>query len=166
VIDDLKFDESMLGVWMKEGDRLGDAVDHGPCALGNPEGTARPRRVQLTRISAHRPICAGDKLVARAMLGGWEGTENGTRGSLVVETRTEDRELVNEQRGTFFVRGFDAGERVVEVRGSPRADGGQVRSQTGPRCGSTLIPKSRRRQAFPASSCAECAPRPLPRGQC
>lgn len=58
----------------------------------------------------HRPIVPGDKLVAKGRMTGWEGLENGTRACVVLETRTEDGELVNEQFVTFFVKGFDNGD--------------------------------------------------------
>ncbi|MGH3432973.1 MAG: FAS1-like dehydratase domain-containing protein, partial [Thermocrispum sp.] len=45
----------------------------------------------------HRPIRPGDKLVAQGRMTGWEGLENGTRACVVLATRTEDGELVNEQ---------------------------------------------------------------------
>ncbi|SFP68720.1 Acyl dehydratase [Amycolatopsis arida] len=63
----------------------------------------------------HRPIRPGDVLVARGTMRGYEGLPNGTRANVYLETRTESGELVNEQNVTFFVRGFDADERVGEL---------------------------------------------------
>jgi acyl dehydratase len=63
----------------------------------------------------HRPIRAGDRLVARAKMVGYQGLPNGTPGHIVLESRTPGGELVNEQRVTVFVRGFDAGETVGEL---------------------------------------------------
>lgn len=58
----------------------------------------------------HRPIAPGETLVSRAKMTGYEGLPNGTRGTVYLETRSEDGELVNEQYVTLFVRGVDAGE--------------------------------------------------------
>jgi acyl dehydratase len=63
----------------------------------------------------HRTIRAGDKLVSRAKMIGWEGLPNGTRSATYLECRTEDGELVNEQYVTTFVRSFDVGETVGEL---------------------------------------------------
>ena len=63
----------------------------------------------------HRPIYPGDKLVSRAKMIGYEGLEKGTRSAIMLECRTEDGELVNEQYVTTFVRGFDAGKKVGEL---------------------------------------------------
>ncbi|WP_409495634.1 MaoC/PaaZ C-terminal domain-containing protein [Amycolatopsis sp. cmx-11-12] len=63
----------------------------------------------------HRPIRPGDKLVSRARMTGYEGLPNGTRGTIHLECRTEDGELVNEQYVTLFVRGFDTGETRGEL---------------------------------------------------
>jgi acyl dehydratase len=63
----------------------------------------------------HRPIYPGDKLVSRAKMIGYEGLENGTRSAILLECRTEDGELVNEQYVTTFVRGFDVGKAVGEL---------------------------------------------------
>lgn len=60
----------------------------------------------------HRPIRPGDKLVSRGKMVGYEGLDNGTRAAILVECRTEDGELVNEQYVTCFVRGFNAGKSV------------------------------------------------------
>ena len=62
-----------------------------------------------------RPIYPGDKLVSRAKMIGYEGLEKGTRAAILVECRTEEGELVNEQYVTTFVRGFDAGKAVGEL---------------------------------------------------
>jgi len=63
----------------------------------------------------HRPIRPGDKLVSRAKMIGYEGLEKGTRSAILVECRTQDGELVNEQYVTCFVRGFSAGKAVGEL---------------------------------------------------
>ncbi|MFI7123571.1 MaoC/PaaZ C-terminal domain-containing protein [Amycolatopsis sp. NPDC049868] len=63
----------------------------------------------------HRPIRPGDKLVSRARMTGYEGLPNGTRGTIHLECRTEDGDLVNEQYVTLFVRGFDTGETRGEL---------------------------------------------------
>src|SRR5262249_11875810 len=54
-----------------------------------------------------RPIYPGDKLVSRAKMIGYEGLEKGTRSAILLECRTEDGELVNEQYVTTFVRNFN-----------------------------------------------------------
>ncbi|MEU8418447.1 MaoC/PaaZ C-terminal domain-containing protein [Amycolatopsis japonica] len=63
----------------------------------------------------HRPIRPGDKLVSRARMTGYEGLPNGTRGTIHLECRTDDGDLVNEQYVTLFVRGFDTGETRGEL---------------------------------------------------
>jgi acyl dehydratase len=63
----------------------------------------------------HRPIYPGDKLVSRAKMIGYEGLEKGTRAAIVLECRTEEGELVNEQYVTTFVRGVDVGKKVGEL---------------------------------------------------
>jgi acyl dehydratase len=63
----------------------------------------------------HRPIYPGDKLVSRAKMIGYEGLEKGTRSAILLECRTEEGELVNEQYVTTFVRGFNAGKAVGEL---------------------------------------------------
>ncbi len=63
----------------------------------------------------HRPIYPGDKLVSRAKMIGYQGLEQGTRSAILLECRTEDGELVNEQYVTCFVRGFNAGKAVGEL---------------------------------------------------
>lgn len=60
----------------------------------------------------HRPIRPGDKLVSRGKMTGYEGLENGTRATILLECRTEGGELVNEQYVTCFVRGFNAGKKI------------------------------------------------------
>lgn len=60
----------------------------------------------------HRPIRPGDKLVSRGKMTGYEGLENGTRATILLECRTESGELVNEQYVTCFVRGFNAGKEI------------------------------------------------------
>jgi acyl dehydratase len=63
----------------------------------------------------YRPIYPGDKLVSRAKMIGYEGLEKGTRSAILLECRTEEGELVNEQYVTTFVRGFNAGKAVGEL---------------------------------------------------
>ncbi|UQS25406.1 MaoC family dehydratase N-terminal domain-containing protein [Amycolatopsis thermalba] len=63
----------------------------------------------------HRPIRPGDELVARGRMTGWKGGQSGTAACVYLETRDTDGELVNEQRVTFFVRGFDTGDRRGEL---------------------------------------------------
>jgi len=63
----------------------------------------------------HRPIRPGDKLVSRAKMIGYQGLEKGTRAAIVLECRTEDSELVNEQYVTTFVRGLNVGKAVGEL---------------------------------------------------
>ncbi|KZB86851.1 MaoC/PaaZ C-terminal domain-containing protein [Amycolatopsis regifaucium] len=70
----------------------------------------------------HRPIRPGDKLVSRARMTGYEGLPNGTRGTIHLECRTEDGDLVNEQYVTLFVRGFDTGETRGELGPEHRFD--------------------------------------------
>ncbi|WP_328646213.1 MaoC/PaaZ C-terminal domain-containing protein [Amycolatopsis sp. NBC_00348] len=59
----------------------------------------------------HRPIRPGDALVSRAKMTGYEGLPKGTRATVYLECRSVSGELVNEQYVTFFVRGFDTGEK-------------------------------------------------------
>lgn len=70
----------------------------------------------------HRPIYPGDKLVSRAKMIGYEGLEKGTRSAILLECRTEDGELVNEQYVTTFVRGFNTGKAVGELSPSHKFD--------------------------------------------
>lgn len=58
----------------------------------------------------HRAIKPGEKVLSKASMVGYKGQANGTSGHIVLETRGEDGELINEQHVTLFVRGFDAGE--------------------------------------------------------
>ncbi|MDT5303075.1 MAG: hypothetical protein QOG79_6317 [Mycobacterium sp.] len=69
-----------------------------------------------------RAIKPGDKLVSRGKLTGYEGLDNGTRATIVLECRTEDGELVNEQYVTTFVRGFNAGKKIGELSPSHKFD--------------------------------------------
>jgi acyl dehydratase len=62
----------------------------------------------------HRPIRPGDRLVSRGKMIGYQGLEKGTRAAIVLECRTEDGELVNEQYVTTFVRGLNVGKSVGE----------------------------------------------------
>ncbi|WP_340684255.1 MaoC/PaaZ C-terminal domain-containing protein [Amycolatopsis coloradensis] len=71
-----------------------------------------------------RPIRPGDKLVSRARMTGYEGLKNGTRGTIHLECRTEDGDLVNEQYVTLFVRGFDTGETRGELGPEHKFDEG------------------------------------------
>ncbi|AMW18134.1 MaoC/PaaZ C-terminal domain-containing protein [Mycobacteroides chelonae] len=57
-----------------------------------------------------RPIKPGDTLVAKSKMTGYEGMENGTRGTVYAETRDASGDLVNEQYVTFFFRKYDVGE--------------------------------------------------------
>jgi acyl dehydratase len=70
----------------------------------------------------HRPIYPGDKLVSRAKMIGYQGLEKGTPSAILLECRTEEGELVNEQYVTTFVRGFDAGKAVGELSPSHKFD--------------------------------------------
>jgi acyl dehydratase len=70
----------------------------------------------------HRPIKPGDKLVSRGKMTGYEGLENGTRATIVLECRTENGELVNEQYVTTFVRGFNAGKKIGVLSPSHKFD--------------------------------------------
>jgi acyl dehydratase len=63
----------------------------------------------------HRPIRPGDRLVSRGKMIGYQGLEKGTRAAILLECRTEDGELVNEQYVTSFVRGFNVGKAVGEL---------------------------------------------------
>jgi acyl dehydratase len=63
----------------------------------------------------HRPIRPGDKLVSRGKMIGYQGLEKGTRAAILLECRTEDGELVNEQYVTTFVRGLRVGKAVGEL---------------------------------------------------
>ncbi|MGL4305681.1 MAG: MaoC/PaaZ C-terminal domain-containing protein [Mycobacteriaceae bacterium] len=63
----------------------------------------------------YRPIYPGDKLVSRGKLTGYQGLENGTRASILLECHTDAGELVNEQYVTCFVRGFNVGKTVGEL---------------------------------------------------
>jgi acyl dehydratase len=70
----------------------------------------------------HRPIRPGDELVSRAKMIGYEGLEKGTRAVILLECRTEDGELVNEQYVTAFVRGFNACKAVGELSPNHKFD--------------------------------------------
>nr|WP_042183511.1 MaoC/PaaZ C-terminal domain-containing protein [Kibdelosporangium sp. MJ126-NF4]CEL15572.1 Conserved hypothetical protein (possible dehydratase) [Kibdelosporangium sp. MJ126-NF4]CTQ98236.1 Conserved hypothetical protein (possible dehydratase) [Kibdelosporangium sp. MJ126-NF4] len=60
----------------------------------------------------HRPIKPGDVLTSRGAMIGFAGRPNGTSGVVLLETRDQHGELVNEQHVTLFVRGRDTGEAV------------------------------------------------------
>ncbi|MBF6145004.1 MaoC/PaaZ C-terminal domain-containing protein [Nocardia nova] len=62
----------------------------------------------------HRPIRPGDRLVSRAKAVGYEGRENGTTITILIECRDSEGELVNEQYLTAFFRNIDVGKRVGE----------------------------------------------------
>jgi acyl dehydratase len=70
----------------------------------------------------HRPIRPGDKLVSRGKMIGYEGLDNGTRAAILIECRTDDGELVNEQYVTCFVRGFNAGKAIGELSPAHKFD--------------------------------------------
>jgi acyl dehydratase len=53
---------------------------------------------------------------------GYQGLEKGTRAAILLECRTEDGELVNEQYVTCFVRGFNAGKRIGVLSPSHKFD--------------------------------------------
>ncbi len=63
----------------------------------------------------YRPIRPGDKLVSRAKMIGYQGLEKGTRAAILLECRTEDGKLVNEQYVTTFVRGLNVGRAVGDL---------------------------------------------------
>lgn len=63
----------------------------------------------------HRHIRPGDTLVSKAKSIGYQGLENGTRGTVYAETRDSAGELLNEQWVTFFFRKFDCGETVGDL---------------------------------------------------
>jgi acyl dehydratase len=63
----------------------------------------------------HRPIRPGDRLVSRAKMIGYQGLEKGTRAAILLECRSDEGELVNEQYVTTFVRGFNLGKAVGEL---------------------------------------------------
>ncbi|WP_306360480.1 MaoC/PaaZ C-terminal domain-containing protein [Nocardia sp. CC227C] len=63
----------------------------------------------------HRPIRPGDRLRSRAKVIGYEGRDNGSTITVLIECRAEDGELVNEQYLTAFFRNLDAGPRVGDT---------------------------------------------------
>jgi acyl dehydratase len=63
----------------------------------------------------HRPIRPGDRLVSRGKMIGYQGLKKGTRAAILVECRSQDGELVNEQYLTCFVRGYTADKSVGEL---------------------------------------------------
>jgi acyl dehydratase len=69
-------------------------------------------------IRFHRPIRPGDTLVSRGKLIGYEGlrkgtrAQKGTRATILLESRAEDGEPVNEQYVTTLMLGFNAGNAV------------------------------------------------------
>lgn len=70
----------------------------------------------------HRPIKPGDRLVSRGKMIGYEGLDNGTRAAIVLECRTEDGELVNEQYVTTFIRGYNVGRKTGTLSPGHRFD--------------------------------------------
>ncbi|MBF6545025.1 MaoC/PaaZ C-terminal domain-containing protein [Nocardia brasiliensis] len=60
----------------------------------------------------HRAIQPGDKLISRAKATGYTSRSNGTTITILIECRTEEGELVNEQYLTAFFRNIDAGKSV------------------------------------------------------
>jgi acyl dehydratase len=70
----------------------------------------------------HRPIRPGDKLVSRGKMIGYQGLEKGTRAAILLECRTEEGELVNEQYVTCFVRGHNVGKSVGDLSPDHRFD--------------------------------------------
>jgi acyl dehydratase len=86
----------------------------------------------------HRPIYPGDKLVSRAKMNGYEGLEKGTRSTILLECRTEEGELVNEQAPLAKAHAhvdldqtFRVLESAGEGRGSAQRRGDQHRIRVG-----------------------------------
>lgn len=63
----------------------------------------------------HRPIFPGDVIQTRAKPLGFAAAPNGTTTATLLECRTRDGELVNEQYMTAFFRQVDAGETAGEL---------------------------------------------------
>lgn len=70
----------------------------------------------------HRPIRPGDKLSSRAKVIGYEGKDNGSTITVLIECRAEDGELVNEQYLTAFFRNLNAGPQVGEAAPAHKFD--------------------------------------------
>ncbi|WP_282776164.1 MULTISPECIES: MaoC/PaaZ C-terminal domain-containing protein [unclassified Nocardia] len=70
----------------------------------------------------HRPIRPGDRLRSRAKVIGYEGRDNGSTITVLIECRAEDGELVNEQYLTAFFRNLDAGPRVGDTAPAHKFD--------------------------------------------
>ena len=70
----------------------------------------------------HRPIYPGDTLLTRGKITGYAGLEKGTPCAILLECRTEDGDLVNEQYVTFFVRRFNAGKKAGKLSPSHKFD--------------------------------------------
>ncbi|WP_442942986.1 MaoC/PaaZ C-terminal domain-containing protein [Nocardia sp. NBC_01503] len=70
----------------------------------------------------HRPIRPGDKLVSRAKAIGYEGKDNGSTITILIECRAQDGELVNEQYLTAFFRNVNAGPKVGDAAPAHRFD--------------------------------------------
>jgi acyl dehydratase len=63
----------------------------------------------------HRPIRPGDVIETRAKPLGFAAGRSGTSTAFLLECRTPDGEVVNEQYMTAFFRGVDAGQTVGEL---------------------------------------------------
>lgn len=70
----------------------------------------------VTMLGMATRWCRGAKMT------GYEGLTKGTRTTVFLECRTDSGELVNEQYVTFFVRGFDTGEKRGSLGPSHRFD--------------------------------------------
>lgn len=134
----------------------------------------------------HRPIRPGDKLVSRGKMIGYESLDNGTRAAILLECRTEDGELVNEQYVTTFVRGMSAGRTVGEWSPTHKFDHAlrdaapvakvvqhvdldqtfRYSPASGDQCRFTSTRRSRNRQACRGSSRTVCARWRSPHGPC
>lgn len=69
-----------------------------------------------------RAVKPGEKLRTRAKAIGYTGLENGTSAAILLEARTEDGELVNQQYATCFVREINAGKTVGVLAPSHKFD--------------------------------------------
>ncbi|MRH88778.1 dehydratase [Nocardia sp. SYP-A9097] len=70
----------------------------------------------------HRPIRPGDRLISRAKAIGYEGKDNGSTITILIECRAQDGELVNEQYLTAFFRNVNAGPKVGDGAPAHRFD--------------------------------------------
>jgi acyl dehydratase len=73
-------------------------------------------------FSFHRLIRAGDSLTSRGKVIGYSGKASGTVGTVYIETRDANSELVVEQYVSTFIRGIDAGETVGDSAPEHRFD--------------------------------------------